>query len=339
MNNNVRKHKGIEGMNYGIIDIGSNTVRIVVYRVDKGKFEYLFNEKRFVQLINHIENGAMKDAGISALICSLQHMQNMALRFNLKALKCFATAPFRAVKDIGHLVGIVKKFTGIDVDVLSGEEEARLGVIGARHQKDINDGLFADLGGGSMEISMLRAGEIIYAQSIDLGCVSLSGKFVSGILPDRKEIKELKAYADDQLSKLKWLKCAEGFDLYCLGGTARALCRIHQSMEGRYPEINGYSIPAKEIKNVCKYIVEMNTEGIRLLTKICPGRIFTFVPGALVLWRLAKISDVRNAYFSTYGIREGYLMERVMPEMDCEPNDNKTEEKRDLLVSNIQQVI
>lgn len=329
-------------MNYGIIDIGSNTVRIVVYKVQDGNFEYIFNEKKFIQLINFIENGVMKDAGIGALICALQHMQSMALRFDLNELRCFATAPFRALKEPEEMVNTLKKFTGLDVEILSGEEEARLGVTGARYREKIGDGLFVDLGGGSVEITLLKSGKIENTRSLDMGCVTLS-KHVSEILPSQGEIKELKSYIDAQLLKLKWLKKAEGLNLYCIGGTARALCRIHQTMEGRFQDIEGYSIPAKEIKNVCKFVVDMNTDGIRLLTKICPGRIFTFIPGSVVLWRLAKISSVKKAYFGEYGVREGYLIEHVLTfretnggcESDTENKTQDEEQKLLLCTSNI----
>jgi len=100
-------------MNYGIIDIGSNTVRIVVYRVKGDNFECLFNEKLFIQLIDYVNNGVMREAGMKSLINALQQLKNMAMRFDLADLKCFATAPFRAVNDPALLIDVVKKLPGL----------------------------------------------------------------------------------------------------------------------------------------------------------------------------------------------------------------------------------
>lgn len=299
-------------MNYGIIDIGSNTIRIVVYRVNENSFECLFNDRLFVQLISYIKNGVMREEGIKNLIFSLRQLQNMALRFDLRALKCFATAPFRAVKHPEHLQSAVKEFSGLDIDILSGTEEALLGIAGARYLCSAGNGLFVDLGGGSVEISLIKEDAVKYTQSIDIGCVSLCNKFISGVLPGKKESIRLKKYIHERLLEIPWLNEAQGADMYCIGGTARALGHIHKAMLGRDVPLSDYSIDTAEIKNVYKLILESGVDGIRLLSKHCPGRIFTFVPGAMALWKIAKRSGVCKVRFNTFGVREGYLIDRIL---------------------------
>lgn len=299
-------------MNYGIIDIGSNTIRVVVYRVNQNKFECLFNDRLFVQLIGYVKNGTMQEEGIKNLICSLRQLQNLALRFDLKALRCFATAPFRAVRDPAHLKSVVKEFTGLDIDVLDGTEEALLGISGTRRINNITNGLFVDLGGGSVEISLLKEGGVEHTQSIDIGCVNLCNKFVSGVLPGKKELERLKKHIHQRLLEIPWLNEAGGLDMYCIGGTSRALGHIHKAIFGRDVPLNDYLIDTIEIKNVYKFVLESGVEGIRLLSRHCPGRIFTFVPGALVLWKLAKRSGACKVRFNTFGVREGYLIERML---------------------------
>lgn len=299
-------------MNYGIVDIGSNTIRIVVYGVKERRFECLFNEKQFVQLITYVKNGSMRDEGVRSMIAALRQLLRLASHFHPVKIYCFATAPFRAVADVGQLAGIIRNFTGLEVETLTGEEEARLGLVGAKYQTGATDGLFVDLGGGSMEASMLKDGHVLHTQSIPLGCVNISNRFVSGLLPKDKELKKIKHCMDKGLSAFSWLSEARGLDMYCMGGTARALGQMHKALRGSTTPSEAYMMDARELKHVYQDILEMNTSGVRLMSQICPGRIFTFVPGAVMLWRLAKTADAQKVRLSTYGVREGYLIQRIL---------------------------
>lgn len=299
-------------MNYGIIDIGSNTIRVVVYKITKDRFECLFNKKKFVQLISYIENGRMRDEGIRSMIFAVKQLAEVAQHFSPKIIECFATAPFRAVNNSDELIDVIKNFTGLNTRVLSGDEEAQFELIGAQYLNGVDTGLFVDLGGGSMEAGLLKNGEIRQAQSIDIGCVNLTNRFVSGLFPVKQELKALKSHIDERLSEIKWLDESSGFNMICTGGTARALGEIHKSLTGSSMPLDSYTMDVEELKSVYKTIMEMEIEGLRLITKQAPGRIFTFVPGTVALWRLAKMAQVKQVGFSTFGVREGYLIKNIM---------------------------
>jgi len=299
-------------MNYGIVDIGSNTIRIVVYSVKDGRFECLFNEKEFVQLITYVSNGSMRDEGMRSMIAALRKLLHLASHFHPDKIYGFATAPFRAVKDRERLTDIIRNFTGLEVETLAGEEEARLGLIGAKYQTGATDGLFVDLGGGSMEASLLKENAILHTQSIPMGCVNTSNRFVSGLLPKDKELKKIKHYIDDGISAFSWLEEARGLDMYCIGGTARALGQVHQTLCGSAVPIETYAMEARDLKRVYHDVLDMDTEGIRLMCRVCPGRIYTFVPGVAMLWRLAKAAGAEKVRLSTFGVREGFLIQRIL---------------------------
>lgn len=299
-------------MNYGVVDIGSNTIRIVVYGVKERHFECIFNEKQFVQLITYVKDGSMRDEGVRSMIAALRQLLQLASHFRPVKICCFATAPFRAITDIAHITDIIRNFTGIEVETLSGEEEASLGLIGAAYQTGATDGLFVDLGGGSMEASLMRNGQVLHTQSIPLGCVNISNRFVSGLLPKDKERKKIKHCIDEGISAFSWLDEAQGLDMYCIGGTARALGQMHKALIGNAASLEAYMMDSKELKHVYQKVIEMNTDGVRLMSRVCPGRICTFVPGAIMLWRLAKAANIGKVRLSTYGVREGYLIRRIM---------------------------
>lgn len=302
-------------MNYGIIDIGSNTIRLVIYKTGAKGFCCLFNEKHFVQLIGYVKNGVMRDEGVRSMISALKQLTEMAANYKPIKLLCFATAPFRAVSDTQPLLDVIRNFTGLDVKILSAEEEARLGFFGASYLHGARQGLYVDLGGGSVELSLFKDGKISYSQSLDFGCVSLNAAFVDDILPTKAELKHIKEYVDKQLETLGWLEQAQGLEMYLIGGTARALGQLHRVMYSSAVPLDAYSIVPKDIKTVCTTLMESGTEGIRLMTKHCPGRIFTLLPGAYALWRVAKKSGVSSVHFSTFGVREGYMLENIFPSL------------------------
>ncbi len=299
-------------MKYGIIDIGSNTIRVVVYEITDDGFQCIFNKKQFVQLIDYVNNGTMRDEGKRNMLFAVRQLADVAALFRPKRIDCFATAPFRAVNNPDELTGMIKTFTGLNVQVLSGEEEARLQMAGSRFIHGLDDGLFADLGGGSLEAGLMTGGSIVHAQSIDIGCVSLSGRFVNGLFPNSQELKKLKAYIDKRLSELSWLGEAQEQTLVCTGGTARAFAEIHKSLSGSSVPVDSYEIDPKELKTACQTLINMDIEGVRLIARHASGRIFTLVPGAVALWRLAKAAKVSRVRFSTYGVREGYIIENIL---------------------------
>ena len=299
-------------MKYGIIDIGSNTIRVVVYEITDDGFECIFNKKQFVQLIDYVNNGTMRDEGKRNMLFAVRQLADVAAHFRPQRIDCFATAPFRAVNNPSELTDMITTFTGLHVKVLSGDEEARLQMAGARYIHGLDDALFVDLGGGSLEAGLMTKGDVAHAQSIDIGCVNLSGRFVSGLFPSKLELKKLKAYIDNRLSELSWLSEAQGQTLVCTGGTARALAEIHKSLSGSNVPVDSYEIDAKELKTTCQTLIDMDIEGVRLIARHASGRIFTFVPGAVALWRLAKAAKVSRVKFSTYGVREGYLIDHYL---------------------------
>jgi exopolyphosphatase/guanosine-5'-triphosphate,3'-diphosphate pyrophosphatase len=299
-------------MNYGIVDIGSNTIRIVVYDVRERRFECLYNEKQFVQLITYVKNGRMQDEGMRSMISALRQLTRLVFHYHCKEIRCFATAPFRAVEDTAHLKDIIHNFTGLEVETLSGEEEARLGLIGASYQTGANSGLFVDLGGGSMEISLMKDHRILHASSIPLGCVNISSRFVSGLMPTEKELKKIKHCAGEAIAAFPWLEEAQGMDMYCIGGTARALGQIRKTLLGSGTQNEVYTMEARDIKHVYQNLIELKLEGVRLMSRVCPARIFTFIPGAVMLRRVAKAAGIEKVHLNTYGVREGYLIRRII---------------------------
>lgn len=298
-------------MKYGIVDIGSNTIRMVMYRVSEGKIEYLLNSKIIGRLVDYVENGVMKIDGAKVLIDAINKHKELASHHALDNIAYFATAPLR-VSNVSEVLAAVREGTGENIDVLSGDIEAKCGVDGISYDFDISNCLCLDLGGGSLEISKVIDGKIAEAISIPMGSVSISKKTISGIMPTHKEIDQIRKETLEHLKTVDWL-CCDSFDVaYAVGGSARAMAKMHQVFEKSEQDLHGYRIFSSDIGNIYRQILDLKIAGIKLIDQYCGGRLFTIVPGMVILQTVMEYTNIPILRLSRFGVREGYLLNHVI---------------------------
>jgi len=298
-------------MKYGIIDIGSNTIRMVMYRVINGKIEYLLNNKIYGRLVDYIDNGVMRIDGAKVLIDAINEHKELASHHALDNISYFATEPLR-VDNVDKVLAAVREGTGENIDVLSGDTEAECGVDGISYDFDISNCLCLDLGGGSLEISMVKDGSIAEAISLPVGSVSMTKKTISGILPTHKEIDQIKKLTLEALKPIDWL-CCDSFDVaYTVGGSARAMAKMHQIFDQSDQDLHGYRIFSSDIGNIYRQLLDLKIDGIKLIDQHCGGRLFTIIPGMVILQTVMEYTNVPILRLSRFGVREGYLLNYVV---------------------------
>jgi len=298
-------------MKYGIIDIGSNTIRLVVYRIIGGKIEYLLNQKVFARAVMHKKEGRMQIDGVKVIIDALAQLKELAAHHELSHLWCFATASLRNISNTHSVLASIREATGFDVKIISGEKEAELGVNGLDYAFDISNIISIDLGGGSCELSLIKDGVIREKTSMNIGSVSVTKTHVSEIFPKKKEIAHIKTEVDRHIDKIPWMKSPNVDAAYAMGGSARAMCNIHKALHGSIQDINGYRLFSDDILPLYSDLIDKGLDGVRLANQHCPGRIFTLVPGMIILKRILIKADIPVIRLSRFGVREGYLLERV----------------------------
>ena len=298
-------------MKYGTVDIGANTIRMVMYRVSEGRIEYLLNSKIIGRLIDYVEEGIMKIDGAKVLIDAINKHKELASHHALDNITYFATAPLR-VDNVEEVLAAVREGTGENIDVLTGDNEAKCGVDGISYDFDISNCLCLDLGGGSTEISMVKEGKIAEAISIPMGSASITKQAISGILPTHKEIDLIKKTTLEHLKTVDWL-CCESFDVaYVVGGSARAMAKMHQIFDGSTQDLHGYRIFSSDIGNIYKQILDLKIEGIKLIDQYCGGRLFSIIPGMVILQTVMEYTNIPVLRLSRFGVREGYLLNYVI---------------------------
>ncbi len=227
-NQSFTEQKGIK-MNYAVIDIGSNTIRLSVYKAEGESFILLFSDKANAGLAGYIKKKIMTKEGIDRACIALEKFKKLLSQFTVESVSVIATAALRNVDNSKEAVKEISDRTGYSVELISGHEEALLGYYGVLSEQRINEGYIIDIGGGSAEITYITKGMPSTAVSLPVGSLNLYSKFGKGFLPNEKEFRKMSEFVSDTLKNY----CIDDYPklqtAVCVGGTARAALRLINS--------------------------------------------------------------------------------------------------------------
>ena len=305
---------------YGVVDIGSNTIRMVVYHVEGGKPAAVFNKKFPAGLADYIDDaGMLSDKGIAKLIGILKDFEKASSAFPDFTLYPFATASLRNIGNTTAVLNKVKEETGLDIQVLSGYGEAVFGYEGALPEirsAGIVKGMFADIGGGSTELVYFKKGEIKEANSIAIGSLNLCKKYVSTIFPDSKALRKMEKKA---LSRIKenfiGEKLSPSEHLCLVGGTARALLSLYRDITG---DSGASEYEVSFLYRLLERICEKPESLIRAILRTAPDRVHTLIPGAVIIKSLAEMYDLTKIFTASGGVRDGYIYHILRKEAEID---------------------
>lgn len=294
-----------------IVDLGSNTIRLCVYDCTDESAKLILERKTMAGMVNFIENKKLSAQGIHRACDILIEYKDILHNFQLKDIDVhvFATASLRNIKNSEEVIESIKDLTGFDVDIISGKEEALLDFKGATNQFLYENGVLVDIGGGSTEIVVFKNRQVISADSMPVGSLNMYIKHVNKIIPKEKERIAIK---EDVLENLKMLGIkAETIRTICgVGGTIRAACKLSNDMFN-HPQ-NNLIVNVKHLDKVVDSIKDSKKLTLKSLLKNVPDRIHTIIPGLIVLETIANYFNSQNIIVSKYGVREGYLYERIL---------------------------
>ena len=294
----------------GIVDVGSNTIRLSIYQWEGRNFKLLLNKKEMAGLAGYIKNGVLSDSGILVACRVLSGFKALLANFSIDRLYVFGTASLRNIVNTEEAVDTIQAVTGLGVEVLSGADEAAFSFLGATVGGGAPDsGLLADVGGGSTELVAYQDGGITWGCSLPMGSLSLFTKHVSGLFPTKEERKTIKGQVREELDKAR----AAGTvcpHLTGVGGTFRAAAKLCNDLSGADPD--NRLIPAGEIHQLYKDLKKGDQDTLRQILKSVPDRVHTILPGLTILTGILNAYQVETVSVSACGVREGYLLRRVI---------------------------
>lgn len=294
----------------GIVDVGSNTMRLSIYQWEGERFRLLIHKKEMAGLAGYIQDGTMSSEGIECACGVLKQFQEILKNLNVHDMYVFGTAPLRNITNTETALDVIRSVTGLDVDVLSGAQEAHYSFVGATSCSDMRgSGLLTDIGGGSTELVSYENGVVTSECSLAIGSLSLHTTYVNGLFPTKAERKSIKERIRQELefSKDAGIACHH---LVGVGGTIRAAAKLCDA------QVDGEShrriLLASDVKRLYKMLKNGDRNALQHILKTVPDRIHTVVPGLAILKTICKEYEVETISVSTCGVREGYLLEKVM---------------------------
>lgn len=285
-------------MRHAIIDVGSNTIRTVIHNIDKNNHTVIHNASIFAEIIKYIENNRLNTIGIKVLSDSLAEMAKICAEFECGQIHCFATASLRNIENSEQVLEHIRNTSGIDINIISGEDEILYDLAGLMSAENITDGIGLDLGGGSCQIFTFSNKLLKNSVSLPIGSLKMYDKF-AGMGDNKKILQSVSAYVYDLLSEYKEFKNT-GFDkIYAIGGTARVAAKVYSELAGSECD----NVISKE--NITLLLSDERVHDI--LAKLSPERKNSFFAGCVVLHTICEYTGA--AYISAVqtGVREGFL--------------------------------
>src|SRR6195952_4378866 len=292
-----------------VIDIGSNSVRLVVYESMTRSLVSIFNEKALCGLGREVQTtGLLAADAVTKALTSLRRFRALCKIMKVGRVYAIATAACRDATNGPDFIVKAERICRVPIKILSGPREAKLSALGVVSGVHKPDGIVGDLGGGSLELIDVRGNRVRQGVTLPLGSLALQDA-------SDKSLKRAERIVRTDLSGVAQLKAGRGRAFYAVGGTWRALARIH-IIQSEYPlrVMHGYSIPAVDALDFAQRLRRlMAATMLANIEVVADARRPLLAYAALVLEYIIRVAKPKTIVFSTFGVREGLLYELLPP--------------------------
>ena len=286
-----------------IIDIGSNSIRLVVYAGPRRNPAIIYNEKVMAGLGAELsDTGRIGEEAMQRGERALKRFRSLITEMHADDIICVATAAVREAENGSDFAAKVRRI-GFELAILSGDEEAEAAAMGVLSAIPEAAGLVGDLGGGSLELAHIGGGDVQDRASMPIGVLRVPALKSKGKLNDRVR---------DLLEELKWLKRDAGEPFYLVGGSWRALARLDMHLTS-YPlrVLHHYTISRKRMGELIDTAGRMDVDELRAVGDVPSSRVPTLKDAAAVLKIVDGYIEPSSYIVSAYGLREGLIYSRM----------------------------
>jgi exopolyphosphatase/guanosine-5'-triphosphate,3'-diphosphate pyrophosphatase len=299
-----------------IVDLGSNSFRLIVVSYVPGRYFHVTDEVReTVRVVHGLgATGILSDDAMDKAARVMKLYRSFCDTQGIRDIVAVATSAIREAKNGRAFVERVRRETGIAVDILSGVKEAYYGYLAAVNSTTLKDGFVLDLGGGSLEITRVESRRTRQSVSRLLGSVRMTEDWVPAAPTAHADLVKLRGHVTDQLCDLSWFKGHFEGRLVAEGGSLRNLARIAMKRRG-YPldELHGYVLSQADVRKIVKLLEPISLAERRAVPGMKPDRADITLAAAVVVQACMEHAGFSELTVSSQGLREGLFYQRYLP--------------------------
>lgn len=294
----------------GIVDVGSNTIRAAVYEVKDGCCRMLADQRDFSNLLTYVEQGYLSEGGIQRLCTVLTGMKEFCKTLKCHRIDCFATASLRGISNFLAVQQRVQA-VGVNLILLSGEEEALCDYEGLLRGTGVATGIGMDLGGGSCQLFRFQERELMAYASFPIGVMAMKRRFSMDCAPGEEDRAAVQNFVLSQLEGCPALRGEPASELYVMGGTVRAAYQAYNFLKGS-PQVDSRleKLTVGELQDLYNHL--SSSEGQLAVWRADPDRLPTIGSGLIVMLTICEFMGAPGVAVVRNGVREGYLWKNVM---------------------------
>jgi exopolyphosphatase/guanosine-5'-triphosphate,3'-diphosphate pyrophosphatase len=292
-----------------IIDMGSNTIRMVIYQVADDSFHLIDDTKETVRLSERMgEERTLKPEAINRALGTLTRFMKICRSRGVTTVIPVATAAVRRAANQQEYLQLVERETGLAFRVLSGQEEGYYGFLGVLNGFTLQHGFTLDIGGGSSEITHFTDRTLRHSVSMSFGALTLTEAFRHA--DGKLAVHEVRSHLRSAYQAESWISGAPGHPLIGLGGTVRNIARIHRAIIN-YPleSAHHYAMSKQQVDDTMNYISSLSLKQLQSLPGLSKDRADIIVAGGLIIQTLMEASKAPLLFISGNGLREGLFYE------------------------------
>lgn len=301
----------------GIIDIGSNSIRLVVYeQTENGAHRVIDESKESARLSEKIDTeGRIEPEGVAKISETLSHFRLLCETHRVRSIRAVATAAIRNAVNGAQVLTQLQEESGICIDIISGEDEARYGFLGMINTIDIDDGFLVDIGGGSTEVSLFRDRALVRSVSFPFGAVNTTKHYSRGGNVTETDVQRIRTLVETAVASEPWIREYPGLTLVGLGGTIRNVAKIDQKVK-KYSlqHAHNYEMDPADVDKLLTELAALNVEQRKRYEGLSKERADIIVPGMAILKTIFELTGSERYLISGSGLRDGLFYETVLPE-------------------------
>ncbi|MFC7442234.1 exopolyphosphatase [Laceyella putida] len=312
----------------GVIDIGSNTIRYVMFELEpSGLIREKVNLKVTARLRNHFDTrGRLTPKGVGIILDALHNFEAATAHYQMNHIISVATAALRQAQNKEQILDQINQNSSFSPKILSEEEEAYFGFLAVVNSTYLEDGYTIDIGGGSTEISFFLNRKMVKYHSFPFGSLTLKQDFVKGETPTSEEMRKIRTFLERAWKQLPWLQARE-LPVVGIGGTARNLALMHKyHYDYPFKGIHQYIIKPKEMEHINDMLASLPLSKRKKVDGLSKERADIIIPSIQTIHSLTQQVDAPFFMLSRKGLREGIIYQYLFEQFQIEQYPTVKEE-------------